>query len=265
MRTSLLAIPLFLSSLASAADLPVTYNVQDKPLKTAVAGTQLTFALYSDAACSSQVFTTNVNIENVSVASKLKLFVAKGTAVKPPATDQLQTTLTGVTPSQVMYLKVTGTGVTPAGVACQVQATSVTSAPGVVVKDANGRLLGTYMPPNADLNVSEGAFRSVGGQTVLLLFFQFAPFFADTSFDPVFFSQAGCTGQAMLRRVFTVSVEEVIGSMGYVPVGPYSPSTAYASYRLNGACIAISGADTLAPAATDDLSAFTPPFHVEMQ
>ena len=37
---------------AVAADLPVRYTVDDKALKGAVAGTNLTFQLFSDAACS---------------------------------------------------------------------------------------------------------------------------------------------------------------------------------------------------------------------
>ena len=50
---------------AFAADLPVSYVVADAALKAAVAGTSLTFSLYSDASCTTQVFTTAVAIENV--------------------------------------------------------------------------------------------------------------------------------------------------------------------------------------------------------
>src|SRR5262245_53956725 len=113
----LLAVPL----VARAGDVPVTYNVQDKPLKAgAPAGTQLTFTLYSDNACTQQVFQTTVPVENVTLISKLKLATPKG-AAKPPATDQLQATLAGVPPAGALYLTVTGTGVTPAGASCQAQ------------------------------------------------------------------------------------------------------------------------------------------------
>ncbi len=105
-----------------ASDLPVTYNVQDKPLKAgAPAGTQLTFTLFSDAACTQQVFQTMIPVENVTLISKLKLATPKG-ATKSPATDQIQATLTGVTTSSNVYLTVTGTGVTPTGPTCQPQA-----------------------------------------------------------------------------------------------------------------------------------------------
>lgn len=74
-RRALLSFPLALlrdSSLATASDLPVTYAVQDKPLKAAADGTPSTFALYSDAGSTTQVLTTNVNIENIGVVSRVK-------------------------------------------------------------------------------------------------------------------------------------------------------------------------------------------------
>ena len=60
-----LALPL----VARAADLPVTYSVQEKPLKTAITGTPLTFTLYSDTACSQQVYQATVPIQNVTLIS----------------------------------------------------------------------------------------------------------------------------------------------------------------------------------------------------
>jgi hypothetical protein len=108
-------------STAHASDLPVTYSVQDQPLKTgATAGTPLTFTLYSDAACTQQVYQATVPVQNVTLISKLKLLTPKG-ATKVPTTDELQATLTGVTAGGNLYLTVTGTGVTAEGATCQAQ------------------------------------------------------------------------------------------------------------------------------------------------
>src|SRR5690349_11350763 len=119
------ALVLALGPLAAvAADLPVTFTTQEKPLKAASAGTQLTFALYGDAACTNQVYTTTVNVENVALITKVKQFTPKNDA-KLPNTVMLQHTLPGVTAYGNLYLKVTGTGITPVAGACQAQAATV--------------------------------------------------------------------------------------------------------------------------------------------
>ena len=103
------------AALVSASDLPVTYAVQEKPLKTSgIAGTPLTFTLYSDSACTQQVYQSVVPIENVTLISRLKALTPKG-AAKNPVTDELKTMLTGVNLPAQSYLKVTGAGVTASG------------------------------------------------------------------------------------------------------------------------------------------------------
>src|SRR5207244_2749308 len=82
---------------AAAADIPVTYTVEEKKLKDALAGTQLTFTLYRDSACAAtQVYSTVIAIENVALITKLKQFTPKND-VKLPKTVALQTTLPAVT------------------------------------------------------------------------------------------------------------------------------------------------------------------------
>jgi hypothetical protein len=108
-----------------AADVPVSYSVDAKELKQAVAGTALTFELFSDAACSSSVHQAQVLAEQVSQVVELKLARRKG-APKPPKTAELRHVLSGVALAGSLYLKVTGTGVVPVGADCQVQ----TAAPG---------------------------------------------------------------------------------------------------------------------------------------
>src|SRR5689334_19317104 len=102
---------LVLPSIARAADLPVTYTVQEKQLKTALAGTSLTFELFHDPACTgSPAYSTAILIENVALITRLKQLTPKGDT-KLPNTDALMVTLPGVTTPGNLYLKVTGTGV----------------------------------------------------------------------------------------------------------------------------------------------------------
>ena len=122
---STLALVLLLAPLAArAADIPVTFTTKEKDLKSALAGTPLTFALYSDPACATQVYSTVVNVENVALITKVKQFTPKND-VKLPNTVALQTTLPGVAAHGNLYLKVTGTGIVPIAGACQAQAATV--------------------------------------------------------------------------------------------------------------------------------------------
>jgi hypothetical protein len=123
-KTAVLTFALALPLAARAADLPTSYTVNDTALKAAVAGTSLTFTLYSDAGCTQQVHQQAVSIENVNLVSRLKLFTPKS-APKGPKVDEVHETLTGVSAAGNLYLTVTGTGITPVGVACQAQAALV--------------------------------------------------------------------------------------------------------------------------------------------
>jgi hypothetical protein len=122
---SAVVLALLLAPLAAlAADIPVSFTTKEKDLKSALAGTPLTFALYGDAACTNQVYSTVVNVENVALITKVKQFTPKND-VKLPNTVALQTTLPGVTYHGNLYLKVTGTGIIPVAGACQAQSAIV--------------------------------------------------------------------------------------------------------------------------------------------
>jgi hypothetical protein len=114
-----LALPLVAGGPVRAEDVPVQYLVDQKALKAAVAGTELTFSLYTDGACSAQVFTANRPVESL-VIERLVLVTPKG-ARKSPKAARLAATLTGVDPEGTMFLQVTGTGITPVGGSCQSQ------------------------------------------------------------------------------------------------------------------------------------------------
>lgn len=139
-RLAVLAAALFVPCVASAADLPVSYLVEEKPLKAAVAGTSLAFELYSDNTCTTLVQSVPVNVENVTVLSKLKQMTPKGD-VKLPNTVELRHTLSGVGPAAARYLKVTGSGVVPVGAGCQAQ--GPVTAQNVVLLDAADNVVGS--------------------------------------------------------------------------------------------------------------------------
>ncbi len=106
---------------ASAADIPVSYLVDGRALKDAVAGTTFTFGLYSDSSCTTLLDSQLNLVEDLAVLG-LKRFKPSGATTPPPKTAEIRNTITGVTASGHFYLKVTGTGVTPVGGACQAQA-----------------------------------------------------------------------------------------------------------------------------------------------
>lgn len=118
---ALLLAPTF----AAASDLPVTYTVEEKPLKAAVAGTPLTFTLHRNASCADAPVTTVVwPIEGVTFISRLKMFTPKN-ATKIPNTAELHHMLYAVIATGPLYLKVVGTGITPVGGLCQLQSAQV--------------------------------------------------------------------------------------------------------------------------------------------
>lgn len=127
-----LSLMLFAPSAVHAVDLPVRYVVQAQPLRAAVAGTPLTFTLYSDRACSNLVGSRTIAVEDVPVIEKLSAFTPmamKGgpKPVRMPKADALEVTLTGLIPAASYYLVVGGTGITPLGQACQAQSGGVPS------------------------------------------------------------------------------------------------------------------------------------------
>jgi hypothetical protein len=121
-----LAVAFALNPMAvRAADIPVIYTVDAIALKAAIAGTNVTFDLYADSGCSGPiVHTETVMIEGIDIVARLKRIKQKN-APKPPKTNELRHTLTGVTSSGNLYLKVTGIGVTPINGICQAQAAQI--------------------------------------------------------------------------------------------------------------------------------------------
>jgi hypothetical protein len=183
---------LLTTSLVAAADFPASYTVDGQALKAAVSGTNLTFTLYTDAACTEQVFQQSVAVQNVSVISQLKLFKAPGSPTTPPKASTLNQTLSGVTTSGNLYLKVTGIGITPVGGACQAQAAAVQAPPvfQIVVKDANGTIVG--IPTSND----EVVVAMPGGAASAVS--DLASGFVNNGEPTLFFQSADCSGQGLV-------------------------------------------------------------------
>jgi hypothetical protein len=118
------------ASLAQAVDVPVTYTVEEKPLKNAIAGSTVVFELHADDLCTAAIHTEIVPIEDVTLITKLGQFTPKGD-VKLPKTVELRTTLVGVPASPALYLRVSGGGVVPVGGACQAIVSAVPGPQGV--------------------------------------------------------------------------------------------------------------------------------------
>ena len=99
-------------------DVQVSYLVDEKALRGAVAGTTLTFSLYADNGCTTAVGgPATVTIEHTLI-ERLKRLTPKG-ATKAAATDRLTAVLTGVSAPSTTFLAVGGTGISPVGGQCR--------------------------------------------------------------------------------------------------------------------------------------------------
>ena len=223
LRIAMLATLLLVPRFASGADLPARYTAEEKPLKSALAGTMLTFQLYSDALCTTSVYSTAIAIENVDLISRIKPFNPKN-APKKKNTTELRATLTGVPAGPSLYLKVTGTGVTPVGGACQVQASGLSGPSGpspLVVKDSLGATIGTF----------DGQFAAIYDDAgTLVRLTSFTTGFNQSFFYTTQFVSNNCTGPSLAGvDPSLVRTGQVIGTTAY-----YGPGT--------GAMTAISSA-----------------------
>ena len=282
----------------SATDLPVSYLVQQKPLKVAVAGTVLTFGLYSDSACTKLVQSVPVNVEDVTILSKLAQVTPKRDK-KLPSAVEIRMTLKGVTPSASVYLKVLSSigAIVPLVDSCQVQAsTSAAAVPaGLVLKDSLGAEVGiyvTYPPPAAVLrmvpNLAAPISVRIGATTG---FFDNATFYFSSedcsgtplvegsqdasSLRPLYetFFHAGTLYYSRLNEVSQVTVSSRLDIIPDVYTSaekcdrPGDSPGASVFVPPDGCCCTkrCSGTGTLTggPFDTLDMSGFVPPFHLE--
>jgi hypothetical protein len=283
------ALLLALAPLAQGADLPVSYTVDERALKLAVAGTNVTFDLYTDSACTGPIaHTETVAIESVDVISRLKLFVPKGATVKPPKTDELRHTLIGVDPATSAYLMVTGVGIAAVGGACQPQPSGVAGPPGppggpagppgpsgpgaTIVKDATGVLIGTYQlvegvdRTNITSSAHPGLLRTVNGTVVELALDRVNSLYGTAWLA---YPTSDCSGSGLILLEkdpshVVAAPSFVDGTTLYYAAGQFS-SEGYSSIKTaDGSCYGgTSGSGYLAPAASIDIGELVSPFHLE--
>jgi hypothetical protein len=279
-RLLLLATLMLAPVTASAADVPVSYDVDAVALKVAVSGTPLTFQLYTDASCTAPVHAEAIAIDDVTRIAILKRFRARN-GLKPPKTAEIRATLTNVPAATPLYLQVTGTGITPVGVACQVQQATIAGSPGpaLVVKDANGTLLGP-------LDIAAGTVTLSDGGTPVAAFALPSGFAQGTAF---YYTSTDCSGTKLTLQGF-VWLRTAIGFDGttlyYTPASTPSTTLNSSDYspEIAGNCTG-SGKVFVPPdrccctspgcftplvtnagaASTLDVSGFVPPFHTELQ
>ena len=130
MRLSLAAtiVAVLLPPVAFALDVPATYDVEAKALKEAVAGTPITFNLYTTDDCTGSPVTTEVvNVEDIGSIDVVKQFTPKDSP-KRPVTGKIRQVITTDSGDFKYRLTVTGTGIVPVGGACQPQYASLPTA-----------------------------------------------------------------------------------------------------------------------------------------
>ncbi|MBI3245157.1 MAG: hypothetical protein HYZ50_01475 [Deltaproteobacteria bacterium] len=106
---------------AQAAELPVSYLVDQAKIKTVSDGTSLFFQLFANASCSGDpLSTTEIAVEAVALLEDVRLLKRTGTTA-PAKTARLSHVLSGVSHQPVFFLKVLGAFPFP-GEECQQQA-----------------------------------------------------------------------------------------------------------------------------------------------
>jgi hypothetical protein len=270
-------------ALASAADVPVVYTVDSTALKLAISGTNLTFQLYTDAACTSLAHTQVLTVDNTNMLSVLKRSKPKN-GVKPPKTTDIRATLTGVAPAAPLYLTVTGTGITAVGGACQVQASTATGptiGKALVIRDANGTFVGSLDPGTGSAVIPDGS-NLISGYVAPTGFTQ-ASFFQ--------YASANCTGPALVGAYpsaggylhtlagvdgTTLYYAPLTGTLTTIASGDYAPEipancNAPQVFVPPNRCCCPSPTctttfpNTVAPPLTMDISAFVPPFAASLE
>ncbi len=129
-RRALAALALLLLPAHGYGAVQLSYTVDDKALRAAVSGTQLTFTLFFDAACTGFGFPLPaVSIDDVDLIERIKRFRPIG-GVKPPNTARLTEVISLLSPNlgQTIAITVTGTGIVPVGGACQLQYSSLSGS-----------------------------------------------------------------------------------------------------------------------------------------
>jgi hypothetical protein len=114
---------LLAAGLATAATIPTTYLVDEAELKrSASAGTNLTFELYTDASCTVLIATDMVDVDAVTVKERVKTRNVRGGAKPLKLVELHHVFAASPTPGADLFVKVTGSGIDASAVGdCQAQ------------------------------------------------------------------------------------------------------------------------------------------------
>jgi hypothetical protein len=120
--TLLVAAPFAVASASQAYEVPVAFDVDKKPFKSAATpGTPLTFELYGDPSCTELIYTKVATIGAPDLLIEIVKTQKLGTGPSPKVL-RLRTTMDSEELATEMYVKVTGPSLTPyAGDFCQAQ------------------------------------------------------------------------------------------------------------------------------------------------
>ncbi len=116
-----------LPSLTYSADVPVSYNVDPHALRSATAGSFISFELYADSACSTPVANTSIDIADPALLIKKITLSRVNGGPKVANISTLEYVMTGVSLTENLYLRVVGGNITPVGGDCQIQQRSAVS------------------------------------------------------------------------------------------------------------------------------------------
>lgn len=149
------------------------------------------------------------------------------------------------------------------------------AGPGIVVKDANGTVLGVYTGRQSTAGfgyeVGVTLMRNVGGVPVELLLLPTASDLRGSSC--LVYDGTDCSGTTAIRssggtflNPVLTPFTAIVGSTLYYGIGPPSPFARQSMNCGDGqGCLNNSATDAAVPGATYDLSGFVPPFRVEVQ
>jgi len=144
--TLLVAAPIAAASVSQAYEVPVAFDVDKKPFKTAATpGTLLTFGLYSDPQCTDLVETKIATIGAFDLLIEMVKMQKLGSTPSPKVL-RLRTTIETEDVTPEMFLKVTGPSLTPyGGDYCQAQ--EIAGAGTVQIVDGDGEIITVEGPP----------------------------------------------------------------------------------------------------------------------
>jgi hypothetical protein len=128
---------------ALAADVPLKYLIEERPLRTTDASASVQIALFTDAACTASAFSTTLRLGDIDLLARVPAMTPRG-SLAPVKAAEIRHTLRDVTAASPLYARVVGSGIVPVGGECQVQSIPVPPRNMPVLVDEVGTVLGPY-------------------------------------------------------------------------------------------------------------------------